>query len=342
MNEPSAKSRIGLNIDLRSSGRRVGDLQLKWSDNRQPLGCYPVPVICLVNGEGPTLLLTGGVHGDEFEGPAALMRLAQNLPLQDLQGRLIIIPALNAPALMASSRVSPLDQLNMNRAFPGDANGTPTQMLAHFVESVLLPDCDAAIDLHSGGNATRFAACALAQANSGSATDAPNLALAEAFGAPYIWLAGRHNDDRSLNAAAQRQGVPMIAVELGGGGGCVPAMTDLAELGVMRCLSHLGMIETQVEVPAADPIRLELVSAEQNYMAPAAGLFDRGFEIGDEVEAGETAGWLHFVNEPQRESIRLEFPCGGIVMAHADRGIVERGETLALVASRSASAGVGT
>lgn len=331
MNDQSVSSRIKLSVDLDQSGRQVGDLQLKWSDNRQPLGCYPVPIFCLANGDGPTVLLTGGVHGDEFVGPAVLMRLAQNLSLENLQGRVIILPALNAPAVLASSRVSPLDQVNMNRAFPGDQDGGPTQMLAHFVESVLLPQCDAAIDLHSGGNASRFAACALAQASSGSVTDEANLALAKAFGVPYIWLAGKQNDDRSVNAAAQRQGVAMIAVELGGGGGCDPAMTNLAESGVMRCLSHLGMTTDPVEASTTTPVMLELVSPKQNYMSPSAGLFDRGFNIGDEVEAGETAGWLHYVNEPERASTRLEFPCAGVIMAHADRGIVERGETLALI-----------
>ena len=64
---------------------------------------------------------------------------------------------MNAPALMDSSRVSPLDQITMNRAFPGDADGGPTQMLAHFIETRLLPLCDAAIDLHSGGKAAIFA-----------------------------------------------------------------------------------------------------------------------------------------------------------------------------------------
>jgi predicted deacylase len=327
MNNPSAKTRISVGIDLDLRGRQVGDLQLKWSDNRRPLGCYPVPIICLANGEGPTLLLTGGVHGDEFEGPAALMRISQNLSLEHLRGRVILLPALNAPALLASSRVSPLDRVNMNRAFPGDADGSPTSMLAHFVETVLLPQCDAAIDLHSGGRAMRFAACALAQA---SDTD-----LAKAFGTPYIWFAGRQNDDRSLNAAAQRQGVAMIAVELGGGGGCDPAMTRLAESGVMRCLSHLGMTTEPVDPAPVNPVGLELASTQQNYMAPATGLFDRGFGIGDEVEAGQAAGWLHFVAEPERASMTLRFPCAGVIMAHAERGIVERGETLALIGRKT-------
>ena len=334
MNRHPVNSRISASVDLQRSGRQVGDLQLKWSDNRQPLGCYPVPIFCLANGEGPTVLLSGGVHGDEFEGPAALMRLAQNLSLERIKGRVIILPALNAPAVLASSRVSPLDQLNMNRAFPGDADGSPTRMLAHFVETVLLPQCDAAIDLHSGGKATRFAACALTQANNGSATDDPNLALAKAFGAPYIWLAGKNNDDRSLNAAAQRQGVAMIAVELGGGGGCDPAMTQLAENGLMRCLAHLDVIQDSIDPPAAAPVMLTLGSPEHNFMAHTRGLFDRGFAIGDEVEAGQPAGWLHFIDEPERPSLRLEFPCAGVIMAHAERGMVERGETLALIAQK--------
>jgi predicted deacylase len=298
MKRPLENSRIRASIDLQQSGRQVGDLQLKWSDNRQPLGCYPVPIFCLANGDGPTVLLSGGVHGDEFEGPAALMRLAQNLSLERIRGRVIVLPVLNAPAVLASSRVSPLDQLNMNRAFPGDADGSPTRMLAHYVETVLLPQCDAAIDLHSGGKATRFAACALTQANSDSVTDEPNLALAKAFGAPYIWLAGKHNDDRSLNAAAQRQGVAMIAVELGGGGGCDPAMTQLAESGLMRCLAHLGVIQESIHPPAVGPVMLSLSSPEQNFMASASGLFDRDFSIGDEVKAGQAAGWLHFIGEP--------------------------------------------
>jgi len=317
MNRHPVNSRISASIDLQRSGRQVGDLQLKWSDNRQPLGCYPVPIFCLANGEGPTVLLSGGVHGDEFEGPAALMRLAQNLSPERIRGRVIILPALNAPAVLASSRVSPLDQLNMNRAFPGDADGSPTRMLAHFVENVF-----------------RFAACALTQANSGSATDEPNLALAKAFGAPYIWLAGKNNDDRSLNAAAQRQGVAMIAVELGGGGGCDPAMTRLAENGLMRCLAHLGVIQDSIDPPAEAPVMLTLESSEHNFMTRASGLFDRGFTIGDEVEAGQPAGWLHFVDEPERPSLRLEFPCAGVIMAHAERGMVERGETLALIAHK--------
>ena len=123
------QSRLTLTIDLARPGRQVGDLVLRWSDNRNPLGHYPLPVFCISRGSGPTVLMIGGVHGDEFEGPAALMRLAQDLREEDMTGRVILMPALNHPALNASSRVSPLDGQNLNRAFPGDRDGGPTAVL---------------------------------------------------------------------------------------------------------------------------------------------------------------------------------------------------------------------
>jgi predicted deacylase len=326
MSTDAPSSRIQVSIDLARPGRQVGDLQIRWSDNRRPIGCYPVPIFCLANGDGPTVLLTGGVHGDEFEGPAALMRLAQSLPVDAVNGRVILIPALNAVAVNAASRVSPLDGVNLNRAFPGDADGGPTQMLAHFVESVLLPQCDAAIDLHSGGQASVFAPCTLAQ------IDGPlgeqNRALAEAFGAPFLWVSGPNNDDRSLNAAAARQNVTMIAAELGGSGGCDPAMTDLAEAALTRCLNHLGVTDLTVEVGA----RSERITPVQTLVAPAAGLFDRRCSAGDRVVAGESAGVLHFIDDPGRDSHRITFDSAGVVLAHTNRGVVERGDLVAMIA----------
>ncbi|MDH3634912.1 MAG: succinylglutamate desuccinylase/aspartoacylase family protein [Gammaproteobacteria bacterium] len=335
MNKPSIPTRIQLDIDLEQKGRQIGDLHLKWSDNHRPLGVYPVPIACIANRDGPTILLTGGVHGDEFEGPAALMRLLQNLAAEDINGRIIIIPALNAPALQASSRVSPLDLVNMNRAFPGDADGGPTHMLAQYVEQVLMPECDAVIDLHSGGKASVFAPCVLTQAGTDSEIGDRNMALARAFGAPYIWLSGAHNDDRSLNAAATRNAVPMIAAELGGGGGCDPAMTDFAERALRRCLKHVGIIDNADSGDSADPLLVEFGSSEQNFIAPAAGLLDRKFDIGDAVTVGQAAGFLHFIGEPQRPSMELYFPVSGIVFAYANRGMVERGETIALIAQQA-------
>lgn len=329
MSTPPSSSRVQLGIDLDAPGRQAGELRVRWSDNRRPLGHYAVPLVSLCGGDGPTVLLTGGVHGDEFEGPAALMRLLKDLAPRQINGRLIVIPALNAPALAASSRVSPLDGVNLNRAFPGDPDGSATQMIAHYVESELLPRCDAAIDLHSGGKAAVFATCVLADIDAGNGLGEASLALARAFGAPYLWASGRLNDDRSLNAAARRQRVPMIAAELGGGGGCDPAQTDFAEAALRRCLDHLGLTDLAAEAPAGES---ELLRLGEVLTAPAGGLFDRRFEAGERVEAGQLAGWLHHVGEPERASGRIEFPVGGRVLARTNRGLLERGDLVASLA----------
>ncbi|MEK6216551.1 MAG: succinylglutamate desuccinylase/aspartoacylase family protein, partial [Boseongicola sp.] len=108
-------SRVTLTTDLTTTGRHFGDAMLRWSDNSNPLGYHPVPVISLKGGDGPVLLLIGGTHGDEFEGPSVIMRLIHALDPASIRGQVIAIPALNTPAVMSSSRVSPLDGANLNR-----------------------------------------------------------------------------------------------------------------------------------------------------------------------------------------------------------------------------------
>ena len=80
-----AKSRIEVDICLQSPGKRAGDALLRWSDNANPLGVYPVPVACIVGKPGPTALLVAGVHGDEFEGPVALSQLIEEIELNWLK-----------------------------------------------------------------------------------------------------------------------------------------------------------------------------------------------------------------------------------------------------------------
>ena len=126
------QTRISTNLDFTTRGKRFGHLRLKYSDNRTALGYIPIPAGVIINGSGPTVLLIGGVHGDEFEGPVALLKLLHEVEAAEVSGRIIVLPALNAPAVHAASRVSPVDGGNLNRTFPGDPDGTPTAMIANF------------------------------------------------------------------------------------------------------------------------------------------------------------------------------------------------------------------
>src|SRR3990170_4455678 len=91
-----------------------------------------LPICHIRNGEGPSLLLMAGNHGDEYEGELSLAKLIRRLDPKRIKGRVTILPMANAPAVMAAKRCSPLDGGNLNRAFPGDPLGTPTSRLANF------------------------------------------------------------------------------------------------------------------------------------------------------------------------------------------------------------------
>lgn len=324
------KSSVTPTIDLTAQGRHVGDLRVRWSDNSVPLGYHPVPIISLCNGPGPVVVLIAGTHGDEFEGPSAIMRLVGALTPKDITGQIIALPALNAPAVRAAARVSPLDGVNLNRAFPGDPMGGVTDQIAYYVEKELLPLADAAVDLHAGGSASFFAPCTLPTRTADDALYARNLELAEVFGLPLIWVLGAFNDGRSLNSAAERAGVPMIAAELGGGGGVDPAITNATEAGLLRLLRHVGVVSGGVDATAA-PRKVEITDAEDSLYAPGEGVFDRRAQAGQDVKAGDIAGTLHYVMEPRRASEVVRFANDGLVLAHTNRGYVQRGDMLMMV-----------
>jgi predicted deacylase len=100
-------------------------------------------------------VLLAGNHGDEYEGQIVVSKLARALEANQIRGRLILLPMLNFPAAQAGLRTSPIDQGNLNRLFPGNPKGTPSEMITHYVEKVVLPLADYSVDLHSGGS-SRF------------------------------------------------------------------------------------------------------------------------------------------------------------------------------------------
>src|SRR5262245_45148783 len=124
-------TRIRNPIDFEKGGRQAGVLRAPLSRNDSGWGVVEIPIVCVKNGSGPTILFTGGIHGDEYEGQIAISRLAQTLDPASVQGRVIMIPAYNMPAVLNDTRLSPVDDRDMNRCFPGNARGTFSEMLAH-------------------------------------------------------------------------------------------------------------------------------------------------------------------------------------------------------------------
>ena len=149
-------TQIFTTVDYEKEGKQIGNLQVPQSFNTAGWANYFIPIAVIKNGHGPTALLSGGNHGDEYEGQVALLNLVREIQPEQVQGRLIIIPMLNRPAALAGTRLSPIDGRNMNRAFPGQRNDTLTGMIAHYVSQVLLPLADIVVDIHSGGRTLQF------------------------------------------------------------------------------------------------------------------------------------------------------------------------------------------
>jgi predicted deacylase len=159
---------------------------------------------------------------------------------------------------------------------------------------------------------------------------AANLELARVFGLPLIWVLGSFNDACSLNSAAERNGVPMIATELGGGGGVDPEITNATEAGLYNMLRHMAILVGD-NSPVDDAQMVEITSADHSLNAQGEGVFDRIARAGDRVKAGQVAGRLHYASEPRRASEAVRFTHDGFVLAHTNRGYVKRGDMLMVV-----------
>jgi predicted deacylase len=331
----SGSTRIACTIDLAGSGLQHGFLRLPHSTHESAYGWIPVPIACAANGAGPTVLLMAGNHGDEYEGQIALMKILRSLDPATVQGRIIMIPAANFPAVMAGRRVSPIDGGNLNRSFPGNPNGTPTEMIAHYIESVILPMCDCAFDLHSGGSSLEYVSHAHARRHVDEAVHARTLAMIEAFGAAYGGLVRPlQGEPRTMSAAAERNGVAYVNVELGGGGTVSHELVALAEAGIRRALVRLGvMVDGQVaELPAT--IKYFSIADAANYVyAMEDGLFEPCVDLRQEVEVGQPAGTIHFPATPWRAPAEVTFTQGGFVLCRRFPGWARRGDCLYQVAT---------
>ncbi|MCW1247334.1 succinylglutamate desuccinylase/aspartoacylase family protein, partial [Pseudomonas sp. SAICEU22] len=103
---------ISATVDFSREGVQHGFLKLPYSRDDSAWGAVMIPITVIQRGSGPTALLSGGNHGDEYEGPVALSKLAQQLTAEEVSGRVIVVPFMNTPAFHAGRRTSPIDKGN--------------------------------------------------------------------------------------------------------------------------------------------------------------------------------------------------------------------------------------
>ncbi|WP_439576468.1 succinylglutamate desuccinylase/aspartoacylase family protein [Elioraea sp.] len=329
---PPRKSQIVPEVPFDKDGVHCGFLRLFHSVHRSAYGFIPIPIAVFRNGTGPTVLLTGGNHGDEYEGQIALANLVRSLDHTRISGRVIILPMLNFPAAMAGTRTSPIDEGNLNRSFPGDPDGTVTQQIAWFVANELIPLADATVDLHSGGSSLMYIPSALARRQADPDRAALSLRLLKAFAAPVAYLtAGGQGTGHggTLSGAAATHGVVSLGSELGGSGTLTPAALRIAERGLRNVLVELGILPPEDRVPAEASTRILEVRGAQDFVyAAESGVYEPLVELGDTVKAGQPAARIHTPETPWREPATAQFLGDGFVLCKRVPGRTMRGDCL--------------
>ncbi len=323
-------------IDFNREGKQVDWLHLPHSVTRSAYGAIAIPIAVVRNGPGPTVFLMSGNHGDEYEGQIVAGRLVRELQPEHVRGCVIILPAANLPAAMDGARVSPIDQGNLNRAFPGDPHGTPTFAIAHYIDSVLYPMADFHHDLHSGGSSLRYLPFCSMRKSGDAALDARSLAALRAFDAPLSMVWAYVPENRLAGAAAARRGLVSLGGEFGGGGNVDRDSLAMLDRGVRRFLRYSGVM---ADTPAGqqEPVqgtRLVEVSSRDHFVyAPESGLLEHSVDLGTAVKSGQLAGLIHFVDNPAREPVPCYFRRDGMVVCQRHFGRVERGDCVAHLAT---------
>ncbi|HET7465400.1 MAG TPA: succinylglutamate desuccinylase/aspartoacylase family protein [Candidatus Dormibacteraeota bacterium] len=242
----------------------------------------------------PRLIAVAGHHGDEQEGPAALITLWHRLQPKDLRGSVVMIPVLNPPAFQALRRISFEDGLDINRVFPGSPTGTITERLADALCGHLLEGADLILSMH-GWTAGYLVEPYVEYPRSGSVSEKSRRA-AVAFGLGFVnpLEAG---PGRLLTVASD-MGFPVIEVEIGGQASSLPERRVLYEEGTLNLLRHLGALggrgKSHPQAQAIDRVEV---------FAPAGGLLRAERPVGAPVRRGEKLAAIHDLNLALIESI---------------------------------------
>ena len=327
-------------LDLDSPGRRDYWLALEhdsiWGDHLLPLTVF----VGKNAKEGQGLVAFGSNHGNEFEGPVVLKHLVRDIKLDDVVGRIILMPVLNPGAFLAATRESTQDDgVNLNRAFVDGAGVTPalagiTHRIAAFVRQFIWPRVHVVLDLHSGGDVARFALCANYHPLEDPEQSKRIEETARWFGTPFLMIY-QNLTPGLLPSEAERLGKITVGTELGWGRAVNTEGVKYGRQGVLAAaINHgqlLGKIEPIAYHRAGTQRRLAMVDRDCFTVAPFAGHYEPLIDCGTAVRRGETVGLLHDFDHFDQEPWPAKAGVDGVVLAQAWVAPVPRGQHIVVV-----------
>lgn len=331
-----SETQIHSTVDFSRPGLQHGHLCVPYSYNLGGWANLLLPVTVIQGGDGPTALAMAGNHGDEYPGQIAILKSMRELRVEHVLGRVILIPALNLPAAKASTRLSPLDGKNLNRSFPGRADGTPTEMVAHYLTTVLFPLADIVIDIHTGGRSVDFYPCAhmhfVPDREQRRRMVEGTLAWNSDFAFLYADVAG----SGLLPVEAESQGKTVITTEMGGSESIPLGVHRLTQNGLRNVLVHFGVLagkkRTRAELGLPPTRWVQALDREDYRFAPESGIYENLVALGQPVEAGQPVGQIHFLERPDREPVVVTANTAGVLIACRAPALVAQGDCVACIA----------
>ena len=320
---------ITATVDFDAEGVSHGFLKLPHSHDGSAWGSIMIPITVAKGGDGPTVLLTGANHGDEYEGPVALFDLAASIRAEDLSGRVIIVPGMNYPAFLNGSRTSPIDKGNLNRSFPGNPSGTVTQKIADYFQRTLLPLADYVMDMHSGGKTLDFVPFCAAHVLADKDQQAKCVAAMQAFNAPWSMMLLEIDFVGMYDTAAEEMGKVFITSELGGGGTANADNVAIAKKGVRNLLIHAGVLSGEPEV--APTRNLEMPDDSCFVSCETPGLLELCVSTGSPVQEGQVIAHVHDITRTGQQPAEYTSPMDGILAARHFPGLIGMGDVVAVI-----------
>ncbi|UWQ73957.1 N(2)-acetyl-L-2,4-diaminobutanoate deacetylase DoeB [Leisingera sp. M658] len=320
---------ISPTIALDQDGVHHGFLKLPYSRDDSAWGSVMIPLTVIKNGDGPTALLTGANHGDEYEGPIALHELAATTAAEDVTGRLIIVPAFNYPAFRAGTRTSPIDKGNMNRSFPGRPDGTVTEKIADYFQRTLLPMADLAVDFHSGGKTLDFVPFAAAHILEDKAAQEACFAAMKAFNAPYSVELLEIDSGGMYDTAVEEMGKVLVTTELGGGGSSSARSNAIAKKGLRNVLIHFGILQGEMQLD--ETVNLTMPDDDCFLFSESDGLYEMMADLGETVAKGDLVARVWPLDRTGQQPVEYRARRAGLVISRHFPGLIKSGDCVAVV-----------
>ena len=294
-----------------------------------------LPVIVVAGKkEGPVLWINGTVHGDELNGSYAAWELSGEIDPEQLSGTLVVTPICNPIAFECRNKISAIDNMDMDTAFPGDPEGMMTQRIAHLIYREIKANAGAVISFHTMATPYRADPYSVRKIIPGVSDSVNEVSegMQRAFGVVtncVVDLRGDTNElpgvtNGALDITCMKDGIPAFMGEMGQGGKVETEYVEAAKKGILNVMRYLKMLEGPVEKPG----RQVLITKRRFLRSDKGGMIRMNVKSGDEVKAGESLLTLHYYGD-KMESYPARTDC--YVIGVRENPVVSTGDRVAFV-----------